>query len=120
MVKKGLVMLWDVVAFDEVAGLRRLKDAQAVQILKEYMETGGFARIREEFKGSASLVFIGNIDYDIPELLSIAHLFIPFPLEMQGAVFLDRCHSYIPRWEIPRMRTELLTDHYGFVVDYFA
>jgi ATP-dependent Lon protease len=118
--RMGLVMLWDVVAFDEVAGLRRLKDAQAVQILKDYMETGGFARIREEFKGSASLVFIGNIDYDIPELLSIAHLFIPFPLEMQDAAFFDRFHAYVPGWEIPRMRTELLTDHYGFVVDYFA
>lgn len=118
--RMGLVMLWDVVAFDEVAGLKRLKDAQAVQILKDYMETGGFARIREEFKGSASLVFIGNIDYDIPELLSMAHLFIPFPQEMQDAAFFDRFHSYIPGWEIPRMRTQLLTDHYGFVVDYFA
>jgi len=118
--RMGLVMLWDVVAFDEVAGLRRLKDAQAVQILKDYMETGGFARIREEFKGTASLVFIGNIDYDIPELLSIAHLFVPFPPEMQDAAFLDRFHAYIPGWELPRMRTELLTNHYGFVVDYFA
>jgi ATP-dependent Lon protease len=118
--RMGLVMLWDVVAFDEVAGLRRLKDAQAVQILKDYMETGGFARIREEFKGTASLAFIGNIDYDIPELLSIAHLFIPFPPEMQDAAFFDRFHAYIPGWEIPRMRSELLTEHYGFVVDYFA
>jgi len=118
--RMGLVMLWDVVAFDEVAGLRILKDAQAVQILKDYMETGGFARIREEFKGTASLAFIGNIDYDIPELLSIAHLFIPFPPEMQDAAFFDRFHAYIPGLEIPRMRSELLTDHYGFVVDYFA
>jgi ATP-dependent Lon protease len=118
--RMGLVMLWDVVAFDEVAGLRRLKDAQAVQILKDYMETGGFARIREEFKGTASLVFIGNIDYDIPELLSIAHLFVPFPPEMQDAAFFDRFHAYIPGWEFPRMRSELLTDHYGLVVDYFA
>jgi len=118
--RMGLVMLWDVVAFDEVAGLTRLKDAQAVQILKDYMETGGFARIREEFKGTASLVFIGNIDYDIPELLSIAHLFIPFPPEMQDAAFLDRFHAYVPGWEIPRMRSEFLTNNYGFVVDYFA
>jgi len=118
--RMGLVMLWDVVAFDEVAGLRRLKDAQAVQILKDYMETGGFARIREEFKGTASLAFLGNIDYDIPELLSIAHLFVPFPQEMQDAAFFDRFHAYIPGWEIPRMRSELLTNHYGFVVDYFA
>jgi len=118
--RMGLVMLWDVVAFDEVAGLRRLKDAQAVQILKDYMETGGFARIREEFKGTASLVFIGNIDYDIPELLSIAHLFVPFPPEMQDAAFFDRFHAYIPGWEIPRMRSQILTNHYGFVVDYFA
>jgi ATP-dependent Lon protease len=118
--KMGLVMLWDVVAFDEVAGLRKLKDAQAVQLLKDYMESGGFARLSEEFKGSASLVFVGNIDDDIPELLSVAHLFVPFPPEMQDAAFLDRFHAYVPGWEFPRMRSELLTDHYGFVVDYIA
>jgi ATP-dependent Lon protease len=118
--RMGLVMLWDVVAFDEVAGLRRLSDAQAVQILKDYMESGGFARIREEFKGTASMVFVGNMDYDVQELLSTAHLFVPFPQEMQDAAFFDRFHAYIPGWEIPRMRTELLTEHYGFVVDYFA
>lgn len=118
--RMGLVMLWDVVAFDEVAGLRKLKDAQAVQLLKDYMETGGFARLSEEYKGSASLVFVGNIDDDIPSLLSTAHLFVPFPPEMQDSAFLDRFHSYIPGWEFPRMRSELLTDHYGFVVDYLA
>lgn len=118
--KMGLVMLWDVVAFDEVAGLSRLRDAQAVEILKDYMETGGFARIREEFKGTASLVFIGNIDFDVQELLGKAHLFVPFPVEMQDAAFLDRFHAYIPGWEIPRMKSEFLTDHYGFVVDFFA
>lgn len=118
--RMGLVMLWDVVAFDEVAGLRKLKDAQAVQLLKDYMESGGFARLSEEFKGSASLVFIGNIDDDIPELLSVAHLFVPFPPEMQDAAFLDRFHAYLPGWEFPRMRSELLTDHFGFVVDYIA
>lgn len=118
--RMGLVMLWDVVAFDEVAGLRKLKDAQAVQLLKDYMESGGFARLSEEFKGSASLVFVGNIDDDIPELLSVAHLFVPFPPEMQDAAFLDRFHAYVPGWEFPRMRPELLTDHYGFVVDYIA
>lgn len=118
--KMGLVMLWDVVAFDEVAGLRKLKDAQAVQLLKDYMESGGFARLSEEFKGSASLVFVGNIDDDIPELLSVAHLFVPFPPEMQDAAFLDRFHAYLPGWEFPRMRSEILTNHYGFVVDYIA
>jgi ATP-dependent Lon protease len=118
--RMGLVMLWDVVAFDEVAGLRRLSDAQAVQILKDYMESGGFARIREEFKGSASLVFVGNMDYDVQELLSKAHLFVPFPPEMQDAAFFDRFHAYLPGWEMPRMTSGILTDHYGFVVDYFA
>lgn len=118
--RKGLVMLWDVVAFDEVAGLRKLKDQQAVQILKDYMESGSFSRGNEEYQGDASLVYIGNIDYDIPELLSKAHLFIPFPEEMQDPAFLDRFHAYIPGWEFPKMRNELFTHHYGFVTDYFA
>lgn len=118
--RKGLIMLWDVVAFDEVAGLKGLKDQQAVQILKDYMESGFFARGSEEYPGNASLVFVGNIDYDIPELLSRAHLFIPFPEEMQDPAFLDRFHAYIPGWEFPKMKNELFTHHYGFVTDYLA
>ena len=34
--------------------------------------------------------------------------------------FIDRLHFYLPGWEIPKMRNELFTDHYGFVVDYLA
>lgn len=118
--RMGLVMLWDVVAFDEVAGLRRLSDAQAIQILKDYMESGGFARIREEFKGNASMVFVGNMDHDVQELLGVAHLFVPFPPEMQDAAFFDRFHAYLPGWEMPRMTKDILTSHNGFVVDYMA
>lgn len=118
--RKGLVMLWDVVAFDEVAGLRKLTDEQAVQILKDYMESGSFSRGNEEYPGNASLVFVGNIDYDIPELLSKAHLFVPFPMEMQDPAFLDRFHAYLPGWEFPKMKSDMFTQHYGFVTDYLS
>ena len=34
--------------------------------------------------------------------------------------FIDRMHFYLPGWEIPKMRNDLFTDHYGVVVDYLA
>jgi len=118
--KIGLVGLWDVVAFDEVAGLTRLANPQAINLLKDYMESGSFSRGREEITALASLVFIGNINVDITTALRTSHLFTPFPSEMQDLAFLDRFHAYLPGWEIPKMTTSYLTTHYGLVVDYLA
>ncbi len=89
----GLVGLWDVVAFDEVAGLTRLANPQAINLLKDYMESGSFSRGREEITALASLVFIGNIGLDVETALRTSHLFSPFPPEMQDLAFLDRVVS---------------------------
>jgi len=116
----GLVGLWDVVAFDEVAGLRKLSSAAGVQILKDYMESGSFSRGREEITALASMVFIGNINVDIQTAVRTSHLFTPFPVEMQDLALLDRFHAYLPGWEIPKMQPEFFARHYGFVVDFLA
>jgi len=116
----GLVGLWDVVAFDEVAGLTKLANPQAINLLKDYMESGSFSRGREEITALASLVFIGNINLDVETALRTSHLFSPFPPEMQDLAFLDRFHAYLPGWEFPKMASSLLTSHYGLVVDYLA
>lgn len=116
----GLVGLWDVVAFDEVAGLTKLRDTAAIQIMKDYMESGSFSRGREEITALASMAFVGNIYHDIEHLVQTSHLFIPFPPEMQDLAFLDRFHLYLPGWEIPKMQPDHLTTHFGFVVDYIA
>lgn len=116
----GMVGMWDVVAFDEVAGLRKLKDATAVQILKDYMESGSFSRGRDEIQANASLTFVGNINVDIETAVRTSHLFTPFPKEMQDLALLDRLHAYLPGWELPKMHSEYIGGHYGFVVDYLA
>ena len=114
----GLVGLWDVVAFDEVAGIR-FKDHDGVQIMKDYMASGSFVRGRGSINATASMVFVGNID-NVKTLLKTSHLLSPFPEAMIDAAFFDRFHAYIPGWEIPKMRPEFFTDQYGFIVDYLA
>ena len=114
----GLVGLWDVVAFDEVAGIT-FKDKDGVQIMKDFMASGSFARGREQMEASASMVFVGNID-NVKSLLKTSHLLAPFPEAMIDAAFFDRFHAYIPGWEIPKMRPEFFTDKYGLIVDYLA
>ena len=116
----GLVGLWDAVAFDEVAGLEKLSNAAAVHILKDYMESGSFSRGREVINANASLVFVGNIDFDIENIMRTSHLFIPFPEQMQDPAFIDRFHMYHPGWEIPKIHPAFFGNHYGFVVDYLA
>lgn len=116
----GLVGLWDAVAFDEVAGLEKLSNAAAVHILKDYMESGSFSRGREVIHANASLVFVGNIDFDIENIMRTSHLFIPFPEQMQDPAFIDRFHMYQPGWEIPKIHPSFFGSHYGFVVDYIA
>lgn len=117
--KMGLVGLWDVVAFDEVAGIQ-FGDTTAVQILKDYMESGAFSRGREELIAEASMVFVGNINIAIDVLVKTQHLFQPLPEAMQDMALIDRFHFYLPGWETPKMSTEHFTEHYGFVVDYLA
>lgn len=118
--KVGLVGMWDTVAFDEVAGIN-FKDKDGIQIMKDFMASGSFARGKEEKNASASMVFVGNINQSLDTLIKTSHLFAPFPYEMANdSAFFDRMHYYIPGWEIPKMRPEFFTDHYGFVVDYMA
>ena len=116
----GLVGLWDCVAFDEVAGIN-FKDKDGIQIMKDYMASGSFARGKEEKAASASMVFVGNINQSVDVLLKTSSLFDPFPSEMgTDTAFLDRMHCYIPGWEIPKFRPDHFTDDYGFITDYLA
>lgn len=116
----GLVGLWDTVAFDEVAGIT-FKDKDGIQIMKDYMASGSFARGKEEKNANASMVFVGNINQSLDSLIKTSHLFAPFPEAMSSdTAFFDRMHYYIPGWEVPKMRPEYFTDRYGFIVDYMA
>lgn len=117
--KVGLIGLWDVVAFDEVAGIS-FKDRDGIQIMKDFMASGSFSRGREPISADASMVFVGNINQSVETLVKTGHLFAPFPEPMIDAAFFDRFHAYIPGWEIPKMRPEFFTDQYGFIVDYLA
>ncbi len=115
----GLLGNWDVVAFDEVAALE-MSDSAVIQMLKDYMESGSFARGREEIPAEASTVFIGNTSRPHTELVRTAHLFADLPKAMVDPAFLDRMHFYLPGWEAPKLEPRLFTDHYGFVSDYLS
>ena len=117
--KVGLVGLWDVVAFDEVAGIS-FKDHDGVQIMKDYMASGSFSRGRESINASASMVFVGNINQSVESLVKTSHLLAPFPDAMIDSAFFDRFHAYVPGWEIPKMRPEFFTNQFGMIVDYLA
>lgn len=116
----GLVGMWDCVAFDEVAGIT-FKDKDGIQIMKDFMASGSFARGKEEKNANASMVFVGNINQSVEVLLKTSHLFDPFPEAMAyDSAFFDRMHYYLPGWEVPKMRPELITKEYGFITDYIA
>jgi len=115
----GLLGMWDVVAFDEVAGLE-MSDSTVINMLKDFMESGSFARGKEEVPTEASIVFIGNTSKPHQELVRSAHLFADLPKAMIDPAFLDRLHYYLPGWEAPKLEKRLFTDHFGLVSDYFA
>ncbi len=115
----GLVGVWDVVAFDEVAGIT-FKEKDGVQIMKDYMASGSFSRGRDAINAYASMVFVGNINQSVDTLVKTSHLLAPFPDDMIDSAFFDRFHAYVPGWEIPKMRPEFFTNQYGMIVDYLA
>jgi ATP-dependent Lon protease len=115
----GLVGLYDVVAFDEVAGIS-FHDKDGIQIMKDYMASGSFARGKSQISAYASMVFVGNINQSVESLVKTSHLLAPFPEAMIDTAFFDRFHAYIPGWEIPKFSPENFTNRYGFIVDYLA
>lgn len=116
--QRGLVCLWDVVAFDEAAGIR-FTDKSGINIMKGYMEDGAFSRGRDIITAEGSVVFVGNLDGDIETVVRTSHLFHPMPKEMDTA-FFDRIHAYIPGWELPKTQDSIYTNHFGLVTDYLA
>jgi ATP-dependent Lon protease len=118
--KIGLVGIWDAIAFDEVADLQKMPK-EVVTTLKTYCESGTFARGKDALSGMASIAMFGNTNQPVEVMVRSSHLFVPMPdVIREDMAFLDRIHFYVPGWEIPKMRVEFFTDHYGFVVDYLA
>ena len=115
----GLIGFWDTIAFDEVAGIK-IKDPDAIQIMKDYMANGRFSR-GVEVVADASLVFIGNIDHSVDQLVNSTEydLFMPLPKELDLAV-MDRFACYLPGWEMPKSSSAYLTSAYGLITDYIA
>lgn len=113
----GLVGHWDCIAFDEVAGMN-FRDQNAVQIMKGYMANGTFGRGTESFNAEASMVFEGNINDSVANILKTTHLFDPFPPEFNNdSAFFDRIHCYLPGWEVPKMRSDLICERYSLITD---
>ncbi len=118
--QKGMVQIWDVVGFDEVADLEKMPK-EVITTMKTYAESGQYQRGQESASGEASIAMFGNTNQPVDVMVQSTHLFEPMPSAIRDDMaFLDRIHCYLPGWEIPKMRNELLTDHYGFVVDYLA
>jgi ATP-dependent Lon protease len=118
--QKGMVSIWDVVGFDEVADLQKMPK-EVITTMKTYCESGTFQRGKDSDSGNASIVMFGNTNQPIDVMVQVGHLFAPMPdVIRDDMAFIDRIHFYLPGWEIPKMRVELFTRHYGFVVDYLA
>jgi len=118
--QKGMVQIWDVVGFDEVADLQKMPK-EVITTMKTYCESGTFQRGQEAVAGDASIALFGNTNQPVDVMVQTGHLFAPMPDAIrEDMAFIDRLHFYLPGWEIPKMRNDLFTDHYGFVVDYLA
>jgi ATP-dependent Lon protease len=118
--KMGLVGMWDAIGFDEVADLQKMPK-EVVTTLKTYCESGTFARGKDSLSGMASIAMFGNTNQPVEVMVRSSHLFMPMPdVIREDMAFLDRIHFYIPGWEMPKMKVDFFTDHYGFVVDYLA
>ena len=115
----GAVGYWDNVAFDEVAKMK-IKDADTVQIMKDYMANGRFSRGRE-VTGYASFSFVGNFDLNVPQIVNNydKDLLVTLPEAFDLAV-IDRIYNYIPGWEIPKIDDSAYNNNFGLITDYMS
>lgn len=118
--QRGLVCQYDVVCFDEVSGVS-FDQKDGVNIMKGYMESGEFSRGKESIRADGSIVMVGNFDVDVEHQQRIGHLFAPLPPEMRNdTAFMDRIHCYLPGWDVPKLKPELFTNHFGLVSDFLS
>src|SRR5690606_5779717 len=115
-----LVGYWDVVAYDEFARKSKNTNRSLVDIMKNYMANKSFSRGTNVYGASASMVFVGNTDHSVPYMLKHSNLFDALPKDYYDTAFLDRIHAYLPGWEIQKLRNEMFSSDYGFIVDYLA
>lgn len=116
----GLVGYWDVVAYDEFAGKSKNTDRGLVDIMKNYMANKSFSRGTQVYGASASMVFVGNTENTVEYMLNHSNLFDALPKDYYDTAFLDRIHAYLPGWEVQKLRNDMFTSDYGFIVDYLA
>ncbi len=116
----GLVGYWDVVALDEFAGKTKRTDTGLVDIMKNYMANKSFSRGTHVMQAEASIVMVGNTDHTVPHMLKHTDLFDALPKDYYDTAFLDRVHAYLPGWETKKLRNEMFTSNFGFIVDYLA
>lgn len=116
----GLVGYWDVITYDEFAGRTKKVDRGLVDIMKNYMANKSFSRGTDVYQAEASMVFVGNTDDSVFRMMKNSHLFDALPKDYHDSAFLDRVHSYLPGWEVAKLRNELFTQDFGFIVDYIA
>ena len=119
--QRGLVCQYDVVCFDEVAGIS-FDQKDGVNIMKGYMASGQFSRGKENIRAEGSLVMVGNLDVDVEQQQRTGHLLGPMPSEMRDdTAFMDRLHAYAAGWDYPKLSPdEHLTDHFGLVSDFLS
>ena len=118
--QRGLVCQYDVICFDEISGIS-FDQKDGVNIMKGYMESGEFSRGKESIRADGSIVLVGNFEVDVEQQQRIGHLFGPMPQEMRDdTAFMDRIHAYLPGWDVPKIKKELLTNHFGLVSDFLS
>jgi ATP-dependent Lon protease len=119
--QRGLVCQYDVVCFDEIAGVS-FDQKDGVNIMKGYMASGQFSRGKENIRAEGSIVMVGNLDMDVEQQQKVGHLLSPLPPDMRNdTAFMDRLHAYIPGWDFPKLSPqEHLTDHFGLVSDFLS
>ncbi len=118
--QRGLVCQYDVVCFDEVSGVS-FDQKDGVNIMKGYMESGEFSRGRESIRADGSIVMVGNFDVDVEHQQRVGHLLGPLPPEMRDdTAFMDRIHAFLPGWDVPKLKPDMFTQHFGLVSDFLS
>jgi ATP-dependent Lon protease len=119
--QRGLVCQYDVVCFDEIAGVS-FDSKDGVNIMKGYMASGEFSRGKDSIRAEGGIVVVGNLDMDLDQAQRVGHLLGPLPPDMRNdTAFMDRLHAYAPGWEFPKLDPRRhLTDHFALVSDFLS
>ena len=118
--KFGLLKHYDVVAIDEISSFSFADPDEMQSAFKAYLEAGKCTVDNTVFQSECGLTLMGNILLDEDRKPVDMNFYQTLPEMLRESATLDRFHSFIEGWKLPRIEVGLIHEGWTLDAEYFS